>query len=922
MRINKLEFAAVGPFPDSHTIDFDLLGDSALFLIDGPTGAGKSTIIDAITYAIYGEMAGSSSDKTRIRSAHASANIDTWVRLTFSTQAGTYRVKRSPEYLRPAKKGDGSVKQAQTIFVEEQLPNGSWKDLAFQWVEAGKKLSEAVGLTRAQFAQTVVLPQGEFASFLRAETAERQPLLEQIFSTHVYSSVLVNLKERAKVASGDAKAATSGLDAKLNELKGSANLDSEILAELLVLARNSDDDAASIDLLKTGLSELKATADRAAANLANVKAKNDELLSTLSLRKVEHIALDNSSLAEQAVATTKLELKECLVSIETSVNLAELSLLKLSPSSKGFKWAEASNKVSSKAGQLEKISKLEKELPLEKKELRESEEELIASKAALGALRVAVRTTYPKNITSIQKALDSARKTAQKAELYEAKSEKLAAELKAFSDYDALMKTQQTLSKKTRELVAAAKAQVGAYDTLFKSRMDNLAGVLASQLKKGQPCSVCGAKEHPNKAKSHSGAASEQEVIDAAELVEQKRSAAEAAKSAEDKMKGTLDGAKAKLTREKSTVIAEKKLNEKALAASLAKLQVVEDLTEELGELQEELDEQNSLLEESSEKHIGLKAQTAELKKTILNSESLIKQEILKYNSILERVEALENLAEMLLSIEQAHQKAKTAEELSIKQKAELDKLPKHEDFGQIGNAEIELHEHKATYDNAVAQGASTSATAGALMKGIKEIKSLQDARRQVSGDSKAIIDLAKWADGANNLSQKLPSFVLQAMFEEVVDAANSRFSSILEGRYELRIPESEPGVKTGKGSKGLDLVVRDRLTESDRKPSTLSGGEQFCAALSLALGLSDIVLSNNSGLSIDTFFIDEGFGSLDSDRLSQVMQMLDRLKADGRTIGLISHVDEMKAAIAEHVDVKPIGSSGKSTISVSWMGS
>jgi len=920
MRINKLEFAAVGPFPDSHCIDFDLLGDSALFLIDGPTGAGKSTIIDAITYAIYGEMAGSASDKTRIRSAHASPTMDTWVELTFSTQAGTFRVRRSPEYLKPAKKGGGSVKKPQKIFVEEQLPNGLWKDLAFQWVEAGKKLSEVVGLTRTQFAQTVVLPQGEFASFLRAETAERQPLLEQIFSTHVYSSVLLSLKERAKSASDEAKETTSSIEAKLNEIKGSANLDSETVTQLIALAKNPEEDGASIEILNGLLQELRSIADEAESKSKLATAKNDELIATVNQRKAEALATARAIEADSSVKKAEDFLKECRTSLESKDFLGELIQLKLDHSSKNFKWGEASNKVSAKAGQLEEISKLEKDLPVDRKALDRIKAKLFKSKTQVEALKITVKTTLPKKISATQKELDAASKLASKLELYQATAIKLGAELKAFADYEALVKSHKSLVQETKKRTDEAKAQFDLHQKLFRSRMDNLAGHLASELKKGQPCSVCGSKEHPKKAKPHTGSASEQELIEAAEILDQKRAAAESAKSAEDKAKGGLDAAKKKLTREKPVVVAEQGLNSKALAESEANHERVDNLTEALEELRVELEDQTAALDVLLEESGNLKSETTELENKIKASEASLKPEILDYKSVSARLQILESLAELLLEIDQANQNTEIAKQTATTERLELEKLPKHDSFGKIEDAEAQLEAHKGAYESAVATGASTLKAANSLASGIKQLKSLQGTRNKVSGSNKAIIDLAKWADGSNNLSQKLPAFVLQAMFEEVVDAANSRFSTILEGRYELRIPESEVGPKTTRGTKGLDLVVRDRLTEMDRKPSTLSGGEQFCAALSLALGLSDIVLSNNSGLSIDTFFIDEGFGSLDSDRLSQVMQMLDRLKADGRTIGLISHVDEMKAAIAEHVDVKPIGASGKSTISVSWM--
>jgi len=200
MRINSLRFQAIGPFPGEHFIDFDQLGDSALFLIDGPTGAGKSTIIDAITYAIYGEMAGSQSDAGRMRSMHAGPATQSWVELVFSNQNGTYKVKRAPSYFRAAKRGGGVTKEDPSIKVEEQLPNGGWKDLGFQWQSATAKLTEIVGLKREQFAQTVVLPQGEFANFLRASTATRQELLEKIFNTQLYKRVADDLKEKSDAA--------------------------------------------------------------------------------------------------------------------------------------------------------------------------------------------------------------------------------------------------------------------------------------------------------------------------------------------------------------------------------------------------------------------------------------------------------------------------------------------------------------------------------------------------------------------------------------------------------------------------------------------------------------------------------------------------------------------------------------------------
>ena len=243
--------------------------------------------------------------------------------------------------------------------------------------------------------------------------------------------------------------------------------------------------------------------------------------------------------------------------------------------------------------------------------------------------------------------------------------------------------------------------------------------------------------------------------------------------------------------------------------------------------------------------------------------------------------------------------------------------LPNEPGVGDVETAREELATHQSTYDDALSKKTIAQQKLKSFNTHFNEILTRAENRLAIEGENVHLVALSKWAEGANKLGQKLPAFVLQTMFEEVVTAANARFTTILEGRYELRIPDDDPARK---GSKGLGLAVFDRPAQSLRKTTTLSGGEQFCASLSLALGLSDVVLSNASGLSIDTFFIDEGFGSLDSGRLSQVMQMLDGLKADGRAVGLISHVEELKTAITERIDVRQDESTNMSTLSVNWM--
>lgn len=917
MRINRLDFEAVGPFPGKHTIDFDQLGDSAIFLIDGPTGAGKSTIIDAITYAIFGAMAGSTSDTTRMRSLHAKPEVPTWIELVFSTQSGSYRVRRAPEYSRPARRGDGLTTEKSTILLEEQLPNGSWSVLAHQFQEAGKKIGEIVGLTREQFAQTVVLPQGEFANFLKAGVDERQPLLEKIFSTQLYSRVLDNLLLLKKEAEQSSKVSISSIEERLNVFIGAVGLDSDEAATLRDFVGKAED----FELLKSNLDERLDTSAKqamnASKNLVKAEKENKKLQKDLDLRKAENSAATRLANANTDLEDAKTDLDDAISVLDEADFMKEILALGFDGEFSKIKWSEAGNKLAALRAKLEKPLEAETGLAADALRFNESKEKLAEAETVLKVDAKRVSQDIPKEIQKLEKAVALANKAANRVETLEQLISKILDEETAAKELDEIVELQTELEEKAALAVARAEEANTAFQERFESRMANIRGELASMLVDGQPCDVCGSLDHPNKAKKHSESATEDDVQTASKAAETARKAMEAARSKSEINKGALGEAKKKAKRPLSEITAEsEKLNEE-LENALEKRSESEVLENKIEDLKTELEElrvkhQDKLLENKGNKD-ELKALEAEIKK----SQLLVDSQKLHYTSVSERAERIEDLQEAIESISESDQAVKAAVSNLKAEKGDFAKLAQHVAFGEIAAAESALDEYKQTYGDAVKSEASSSKDLQAITSAIEDLQALQADRVENDLNNLPVLNLARWADGYNDLGQKLPAFVLQAMFEDVVAAANTRLSTILEGRYELRIPAEEGGRKN---KKGLGLAIFDHEAQEERKPTTLSGGEQFCAALSLALGLSDIVLSNNSGLSIDTFFIDEGFGSLDSDRLAQVMQMLDRLKADGRTIGLISHVDEMKSAISEHVDVKPIRERGPSSLTVSWM--
>jgi exonuclease SbcC len=917
MRINRLDFEAVGPFPGKHTIDFDQLGDSAIFLIDGPTGAGKSTIIDAITYAIFGAMAGSTSDTTRMRSLHAKPEVPTWIELVFSTQSGSYRVKRSPEYSRPARRGDGLTTEKSTILLEEQLPNGAWSVLAHQFQEAGKKIGEIVGLTREQFAQTVVLPQGEFANFLKSGVDERQPLLEKIFSTQLYSRVLDNLLLLKKEAEQSTKASISSIEERLNVFIGAVGLDPDEASTLRELVGKVED----FQLLKSNLderkNELEKQAKNASKNLVKADQEKKKLQADLDLRKSENSAATRLANANADLGVAKTNLDAAISVLDDTDFKKELLALGFDVEFSKIKWSEAGNKVAALRAKLEKPLEVEAGLASDSLRLRESKKELAESEKVLKADAKRVSQEIPKEIQRLDKALAIANKAANRVETLEQLISKIIDEETAAKELDDLIELQKELDDKAALAVALAEQANTAFQERFESRMANIRGELASMLVDGQPCDVCGSLDHPTKAKKHAKSATEKDVQAASKAAETARKAMDTARSKCEINKGAVGEAKKKTKRPLVEINAESEKLNKELEAALEKRSEAEILESTKDELTSELEElrvrhQEDLLDNKGNKD-EIKALEADNKK----SQLLVDAHKLHYSSVSERAERIEALQEAVEAISESDHAFKAGNANLKKERGDFAKLAQHVAFGDIVAAESALDNYKQTYEDAVKTEATGSKELEAIKSAIDDLVALQAERLENDSNNLPVLNLAKWADGYNDLGQKLPAFVLQAMFEDVVAAANTRFSTILEGRYELRIPTEESGRKN---KKGLGLAIFDHEAQEERKPTTLSGGEQFCAALSLALGLSDIVLSNNSGLSIDTFFIDEGFGSLDSDRLAQVMQMLDRLKADGRTIGLISHVEEMKSAISEHVDVKPIRERGPSSLTVSWM--
>jgi exonuclease SbcC len=913
MRIERIEFEAIGPFAGYYDIDLNELGDSALFLIDGPTGAGKSTILDAITFGIYGDTSGSDSDKSRMRSQYAKPTQDSWVRVTFSTANGTYRIRRSPEYTKPSSRGkSGETKVNATAQFQKLDGANVWITEFEQIKDSATAALEAVGLTKAQFAQTVLLPQGEFDKFLKADSKDRQALLSKIFGTELFSRFRDALKARA-----------SRIDLELRDLNHKVQQralvftniftyfdeDIELLeAQALDIAR-ADELFADLDQVKAYQTDLLA---KKSEELREARESADHVQTLLQLRKDE-------AAAKSALDKVKSNANESKAALDFAVvegnDLAALLELKLDPK---MSWQKHSNSLAVSLGELEKLVEVETGFNARVASREEQAAELEIKQTVLSHLE-GLSKSLPEEKMELEAEQQNLISLSSGLEKLKAQAEALKATGVTIQKLKELEKNLPKIGKTAQDAAKLALDAEEKRHTLNATKLANMAGVLAAKLEKGKPCEVCGSVDHPDPADISVAFASDAELDEAAakaeELKEKANSAQEqlTAHSTEIRtLKDNLTVDPAKYTAEKESVTA-------ALAVAETATTRLEVVGANIADLQKRIQENITRMGDIKAEVGILASALALIDKGLADDLKKLQIQALPFDTIVNRYERTRELANTIDKVIAADASWKSNQAATKEREEDFKKLEQHEHFGDVASAETLNEAAKLAFESLKTEVDEIKKSLKDFGPALENLRAEVDKRTALIGGSQQLKNLAKIADGENPFKQPIDTFVLQSMFRQVLVAANVRFNSLLEGRYSFELDETAKG---NSKNQGLGLSVLDAKTGSSRSASSLSGGESFCASLSLALGLSDIVRAESGGLSIETFFIDEGFGSLDGERLNQVNNMLSRLQSEGRTIGLISHVADLKESIQEKIDVKASKLEGPSTLKVNWMAS
>lgn len=875
MRPKKLSLCAWGPYPDKEEIDFTAFEERGIFLITGATGAGKTTIFDAISYALYGALSGDERDKERnsVRSDFADASTPTYVELTMEHSGKTYEIRRNPEYLRPQKRGVGKFTKEKENAVL-YYPDGRVLEGAR---EVNAALTELLGLDYQQFKRISMIAQGEFARLLVASPKEKTGIFRELFGTGIYERFTQGLGVRARALYGKVNEHKNKLAEDIHHLsmdaeqrkwsmETAARLESVIRAEYI----NYD---ALVDCMK----DMEREADESAKT---AKKKYEE-----ADRAVERLT---AVLTEQEQNNRDLEQLE-----QVKKEQAELERI-----GGAIKEKEVCLSRAQKAGMIEQTESRQEQLEHLIAANKEEQERNLREQCAL--------KEEQQNLAEVVEQESVIRELLQQKQLLEQTELEIQQVKKQLSGKELRLQQGQ---KEYQEKEAVFRRVRGEYEEAQHRRNLEVIGIVASLLEEGKPCPVCGSVEHPAPAEVCEEVMSKEELdLLKAKVEQQERTLhdfhetlltlkiqvdTEHATEKElidkaDTIRSTFGKTESNVCREYLELSVEQGL--KILQSKCNRAGQIKGLLQEKALYAEKLfTQRESLLLEQADNSKLLQQQLQEygfadltdyrLAKLSIKNREMLQNEILKYHS---KVAANGELCAHLEKVTKGKvyiDPAQTGEELS-RTRTERDCALKEQKLWEQNLSEVQ-----------------------------KTKKMVTEKLVLIEKDSKEygyVKDLENMATGNNTKKLVFEQYVLAGYFEEILRAANIRFRKMTAGRYEMeRVGE----VSDGRTKDNLEIQVMDFYTGKYRSVRTLSGGESFKASLALALGMSDVIQAMNGGIRVDTLFVDEGFGALDEESLNQACDTLMALVEKNRLIGIISHVGELRERIEQQLIIDKTGS-------------
>ena len=907
MRPLQLTISAFGPYAGKTELDLTALGENGLYLITGDTGAGKTTLFDAIIFALYGEASGDIRETSMLRSKYAHAETDTVVEMEFLYNNKRYHITRNPEYQRPKKRGDGFTSQKADATLK--YPDGRIVDGSPQVTAA---IRELIGIDRSQFTQIAMIAQGDFLKLLIASTRERQEIFRQIFQTKNFETLQNQLKTES-----------ANLEKKYTEIqRGIRQYIDGIVCE--------PDDVLEIDVSKARDGQL--TIDAVSELLANLidsdTQKREEESIALKKFEIDISKLDTALGKAEQNNKTRSDLAEARTALSSALELRSTLQASFDDAAKHQPEIEPlTGQIATGQSNLSQYDELDKaaaESALMHKQLKalESEKTKLTEQIDLKSRQQSTWLSTLSGLKDTEAAKLRLETECDRLTTAQASLEGIRRLIDDYSNINSVFKKKQGEYAALRDLSDTSTA---AYIKLSRAFLDAQAGILSSTLEDGKPCPVCGSKEHPSPAVISANAPTEDSVEAAKKSADKALQKATVASNTVAEEKGKLESKKVEIEKTAGEVIGayEGKLSEviteKLSGISASLLSLSNEIAEESKKCKQKVEIENTLPLLTDELTALTKTAAAcdnsiVALSTELGSIDAAREKLagtLAFATKKDAQDSIQALSDKKKQLETNIQAAKNALDSKNALISGLEAQIKTLTQQLLGTDDIDTDKLNEQKNDLTSQRERIISSVTAIVSRLDRNGSISNSIDEHLTESGGVESRLKWvkalSDTANGqLSGKtklmLETFVQASYFERIIRRANIRLMIMSSGQYELKRAEDASNQRS---QSGLELNVIDHYNATERSVKTLSGGESFMASLSLALGLSDEIQSASGGIRLDTMFVDEGFGSLDEETLSQALRVLTGLAESNLLVGIISHVSELKERIDKQIIVK-----------------
>lgn len=933
MRPIELKMSAFGPFAGLTTLRLDALGTDGLYLITGDTGAGKTTIFDAIIYALYGEASGNIRTTDMLRSKYANADTATFVELTFVFKDKTYIVRRNPEYLRPSKRGEGKFTK-ESAKAQLTMPD---KEVITGLVSVNNKIIEIIGLNKNQFSQIAMLPQGEFMRLLLADTRQRIEIFREIFDTEPY----LLLQDRIKKDANELYRLVSDYKKSMAQYVADVYCDenSEYNQALINIKNDSQMSIKEIlDIIDKIIAQDKLCADEYDKAIISIDKEIDQLNSKLTIAiQTERIKDDYKSaltqlnkLTEEYENVYSIYKAEC----EKDSERNELSL-NIEKSSEKLESYELLEKYKKDYGKkLDKINNITQDIHEDTNSLNECIKQIDNCKKEAEILK--------NTELEIEKLNSKISDIIKKKEAVEYLKDVFERKIKAVSQAD-------EAKDRYMSAFAAYEEANNRYLKMEKAFFNEQAGIMAAALAEGEPCPVCGSVTHPVPAVAGDDAPTEMQLKkykiyvedkskECSELSSQSGILSGQAESMNNMFCGSivnfntqwkeaLDNSSddetirvdiIQLLADLGKILDEAMLEKKNADENISKynnlIKMLSDYEKKIEQFKDKINKSKNELAILSTQNENMQKQISQLEKELGNKD------------IMQAKKLINDMKLKKVQLDKAYEAAKKQyDEYTINIKtlknriSDLQKQISHTDKQKTPDIDIPMYEKQLEdmKKDRLKLREKENIVDIRIANNEKIYKSIERVNEKSEKSEKHYSWLRTLSDTVNgSLSGKsrikLETYVQMSFFDRIIMRANTRFMRLTDGQYELKRSDSKDNYKN---QTGLELDIIDHYNGTIRSVKSLSGGEAFEASLSMALGMSDEIQSRSGGIQIDTMFIDEGFGSLDDESLSQAVKVLNSLSSSDRLIGIISHVSVLKDRIDKQIVVSKGKTGGSSAV-------